>query len=548
MISIVLLLLSLLQAQEGTISGIVTDSATKAPLYGVQVGLVTREDDPNARLLYSTTTDDNGRFRISAPAGDYTLRAQRDGYFGAPRNGLSAGYGSRHIVLASQQQVSNVAISLQPGGAISGRFLDQFGRTNIRLSVTAYRVTYDLGRRSLTQVQTAATNDRGEFRLYWMPPGEYIVSGSSRSTFTTAVQAASPRYAVRTFFPGTSDLSKAVTVAVQSGADVGGLNFAEETSPGVAIAGRVINPYLKPPPAPPPGTTEPSYVATPNISLALRGSPLGESLSLFGNGATAAEQRQGVFKFTGVAPGTYDVYVVANDGGPTTTASFGGVAPLEVGSQDVTVAVNVMPPVELKGRITVTGGGPHVDFGSIALKPKTGVPGNAGATTPPPAKIAATGEFSFAKIVMPIAYGLSVEVPDGLFLADIRQGQRSIYSSATIELDGTAPEPVQIFLGRNPGSLRGRLEKPAADPFVVLVPEPGLRSNPMLYFTVRPEDDGTFVLKNVAPGSYKLFAWNGVLSTAWMNAEFIKTFETRGIPLKIEQKETQLSSPVAILE
>jgi hypothetical protein len=70
----------------------------------------------------------------------------------------------------------------------------------------------------------------------------------------------------------------------------------------------------------------------------------------------------------------------------------------------------------------------------------------------------------------------------------------------------------------------------------------------MLYRVARPGDDGTFVLRNIPPGNYKLFAWDSVLSTAWMNADFIKTFESRGVPVKIEQKEMQLDSPLSILK
>jgi hypothetical protein len=547
MILLFLFLLTFVQVDNAIIDGVVKGSATNAPLYGVRVGLVSGEVGPNSSLSSQMITDDNGHFRISAAVGDYQLVAQRDGYFGRTRNGIVPGSESQHIVLRQRQQLSNITISLQPGGALAGRFVDQFGRPSTQLTVAALRVGYDRGRRVYTQVQTADTNDRGEFRLFWMPPGEYIVAGSTRTLLRAAIQLGAQRLPVQTFFPGTTDVSKALPVTVKSGSDTTGLNFGMETVPGVAVLGRIINPYLKSPPAPLDGQTASSFVAPPSVYLVSRGSALNETRSQFGNGVTAAEQKEGLFKFAGVVPGAYDVYAVANDGGPTLTASFGGVAHLEVGNVDATVAVNVVPPVELKGRVVIAGAGPRPDFGTVRLRPVDSVPGVAGATTPPPAKIAPTGEFSFAKIVMPIAYVLDVDVPDGFFLADIRQGQQTIYSSAAIVLNGTAPEPVEIILGRGPGALRGRLEKAAPDPTVVLVPEPPLRSNPMLYRFVHPADDGTFTLKNIPPGTYKLFAWDGVLLTAWMNADFIKPFENRGTQIKIEQKEIQLDSPLPLL-
>jgi hypothetical protein len=139
-----------------------------------------------------------------------------------------------------------------------------------------------------------------------------------------------------------------------------------------------------------------------------------------------------------------------------------------------TVSVTVVPPVELKGRVVIDRAGPRIELTTVRLRPLDNVPGIAGATTPPPAMIAPTGEFVFSKIVLPIIYGLDFDVPDGPFLADMRQGEQSIYKSAAVVLNGTAPEPVQIILGRNPRSVRGRIEKKTSDPTVVLVPKPSI--------------------------------------------------------------------------
>ena len=38
---------------------------------------------------------------------------------------------------------------------------------------------------------------------------------------------------------------------------------------------------------------------------------------------------------------------------------------------------------------------------------------------------------------------------------------------------------------------------------------------------------------NLAPGQYKLFAWDGVPTGAWMNADFIAKFEERGTAVTV---------------
>ena len=129
------LLLILGQAQDATVDGVVKDSATRAPLYGVQVGLVSGAGAPSRRLLFPVITDDAGHFHISAPPGDYTLRAQRDGYFGhiSPTD-TTEEYASRHVVLAPKT-ANDRCHALEftvPGGVVTGRFLDQFWTDELR--------------------------------------------------------------------------------------------------------------------------------------------------------------------------------------------------------------------------------------------------------------------------------------------------------------------------------------------------------------------------------------------------------------------------------
>jgi hypothetical protein len=533
------------QTPTGSIEGIVKDAATNEPLYGVQVGLVPIPETAEARLSYATMTDDAGRFRISAPARKYTIRAERDGYFGPLRFGLASTYAWQGIDLAAGQRISDITMNLQPGGVLTGQMLSASGRPASGLSVVAMRLTYLNGRRVFTRVQDAKTNDLGEYRLYWVPPGEYILVGSASDSPLTLVTLSTQGAPARTFFPGTTDGAKAVPIVVKSGSETGGLNFALESLRGANIAGRIVSANSAPKPAnPSPG--ESSFVAPPRIYLASRDTPVDESLSSFGNNVTASEAREGLFRFFGVPPGTYDLYTIVGDGGPTFVPVSGGSASIEVGAQDMSINIGVHPPVDLKGRFVVQGDGPAVDFPMVRLKPR-GNAGGFGGTSPLPVKTAANGDFTIPKIILPATYSIEFDMPDGVYLADIRQGDRSIKRDAAIALRGEVPELIQVVLGRSPGSLRGRLASAGLDMTVVLVPDRSLRPNSMLYYTSRAERDNTFEIKNVAPGDYKLFAWDGVLSTAWMNNDFLQKYEDRGVPVKIGQKQITLDSPLAVL-
>ena len=60
--------------------------------------------------------------------------------------------------------------SLTPTAAISGRVYGASGEPLGNVDVSALKPSYQDGRRILTAVQTMRTDDRGEYRLFWLPP------------------------------------------------------------------------------------------------------------------------------------------------------------------------------------------------------------------------------------------------------------------------------------------------------------------------------------------------------------------------------------------
>jgi hypothetical protein len=72
---------------------------------------------------------------------------------------------------------------------------------------------------------------------------------------------------------------------------------------------------------------------------------------------------------------------------------------------------------------------------------------------------------------------------------------------------------------------------------VVLVPPEGRRQNPALYRTARTDTQGHFIINTVPPGPYTLFAWESVLTGAWQNAEFLRSYADRGVPVSVSAAE-----------
>jgi hypothetical protein len=102
------------------------------------------------------------------------------------------------------------------------------------------------------------------------------------------------------------------------------------------------------------------------------------------------------------------------------------------------------------------------------------------------------------------------------------------------------PGPIEVKLNPS-GRIVGGIvvdanEKPVPHAVVVLVPPIERRQNSALYFSAASDGAGQFWMTGVAPGKYKIFAWEKVLPTAWQNADFISKFEKQGRDVEVKVK------------
>ena len=62
---------------------------------------------------------------------------------------------------------------------------------------------------------------------------------------------------------------------------------------------------------------------------------------------------------------------------------------------------------------------------------------------------------------------------------------------------------------------------------------PNARNRTDLYKTAASDQNGKFNLTNVAPGDYKLFAWESIPSGAYSDAAYLRPFEDKGKPITV---------------
>jgi hypothetical protein len=168
----------------GSISGTVTTGDTPPQAVRRAVLILTGASLTPSRSVLS---DDQGRFSlVGLPAGNYTIAAVKPGYVSATYGEKQPGRGPGIVVsLLAGQRHDGMHMRLIRGGVITGRIFDDGGRPFAGAPVTVMEsrivngqqrfVTPPVGPGAVLEPR-AVTDDRGIYRIYGLPAGEYIVS------------------------------------------------------------------------------------------------------------------------------------------------------------------------------------------------------------------------------------------------------------------------------------------------------------------------------------------------------------------------------------
>jgi len=66
-----------------------------------------------------------------------------------------------------------------------------------------------------------------------------------------------------------------------------------------------------------------------------------------------------------------------------------------------------------------------------------------------------------------------------------------------------------------------------------------------MYKTISTDAEGHFEIKGLPPGDYKVFALQGFEKDAWLDPDFFKPYENRGLAIKVgEGKVFTLEAPL----
>ena len=194
-----------------------------------------------SRVNRAVLTDANGRYEISElPAGRYTVTTNKTNYVRASYGQQRALGPGKPIDLANAQILARIDFALQRTGVITGRVLDELGDPATDVEVAPMRYVMGNGERRLQRTgPPGATNDLGEYRIYGLAPGQYVISATLRnSTFGDSNDRTA--YAP-TFYPGTGNVADAQRLMLAPGQTITDINLTLQPVESVRVSGVALD-------------------------------------------------------------------------------------------------------------------------------------------------------------------------------------------------------------------------------------------------------------------------------------------------------------------
>lgn len=539
----------------GAIHGtVMSRDAEPLPLRRARVTI----DGVDVDYAATTITADDGTFAFDGlPAGSYTVRAAKEPFIASTAGARRIGGNGAPVPLAPGER-RRVDVHLPRGGVITGRVQTPEGEAATGIGVMALTTRYvpSEGERRLAQnpILTAFTDDRGEYRIYGLPPGEYLLSAlptRSRSAglqvltdeevrealaavtrtlwspgrpgntgpppraTTMAAPSARPMALSQVFHPGTPFLDRATLVRLEEGAVRSGVDIDLTLVPLANIEGSVTLP----------GGSE-------RVQLIMAREVEHGASEMF---RTTTVDASGQFSYRAVPPGHYRI--VARSSGLI------GTAEVVVGGDDIAgLAIALRPALTVTGRLVFDP--PIESMPAIPAFAAPVVPAHA-AGFMVASRVAVSGDTFTISGLIPGRYRLASS-PQGMrtplgrwWLKSAIVGGREILDQPLEfhESDASAVLRWSDRASELSGEVRDGAGASVRTAWVVV-----FSRDPRSWFfhsrriaAVRPSADGRYTVRNLPAGEYVAVATTEVDTNEWFDPEVLRRLLPQGTTVTISE-------------
>jgi len=528
-------------APTGVIAGVVTtDEAQPRPLRRARVTV------GGAGLTAPRTaiTGDDGAFRIDRlPEGRLTLTAAKEGFITMAYGATRPGRPGTPVTVGAQQAV-RIDLRMPRGGVITGTVTDMDGQPAHGIAVTALasRFFSPTGERRHVSTGTSAgtTDDRGVYRIYGLPAGEYVIAAEPARVQVNPVigevrllagNAPSPtRLALtKVFHPSVTDFSRAARIAVRAGEERTGIDVQLQYVPLATISGTV---------------TAPPGVGQGTILLVRA-----DDVTGFDSTRITRQDSDGRFSVPSVPPGQYRV-IVRGAGMPPareTPPPHYALLDIAVNGEDISnLAIVLEPGLTVSGQVVFESETPAAALPVTLRVPiPTATPIASGGLSLPALQIEGN-RFTLAGII-PGSYRLpgivrGVNSPIGKWwLKSLVVDGRDILD-APLDIRQGTDSAVATFSDRGSG-VSGVVTDATGAPVegvnVIAVP-----LDRAFWFygsrrigAMRSGRDGRYSVQNLPPGEYRVATATDLEQWEWYDPEVLERLLLAGTPVKITGPE-----------
>ena len=481
------------------ISGRVLTRSPRAPL---SEAVVFARAENGAQAGEWAVTDADGQYALSGLlAGRYTLTARKGGYVTLQFGQTRAFEQGTPLQLEAGETLRGIDLQLPRGGVMTGRVLDQHGQPAVGAAVSAQRYQFALGRWDLVSAGSGdRTDDRGVYRLYGLPPGDYYVEARAARLYGRSTTRGP------TYYPAAPDLGSAQRVSLSLGAEVVGLDVVLTQVDTARVSGLVVDAAGRP------------QVRARSVSLLGRNPP-----GPAGGGGTI--RADGSFTIEAVPPGEYVLYA-------SSPASEG---PVEFAVANLTTMGDDLEHIVLRTTTGATATGTLVFDTSV---PGPFAPSDLQLFTMPLGFVDVpvgrgigwvNPDWSFEIRGMGDAQLIRLlGLPDGWVLDSVLLNGRNITDQPVHLPAGRATDGFRIVVTNRTTRLLGTVVdlegRPVTDCTVVIFAADATRWQFPSRFVhaVRPDQHGNIDVPDLPTERYLAFAATGIPEGAWTDTRFLE--------------------------
>jgi len=509
-----------------------------------------------------TVTDDRGRFTFaSLPPGRYTVFVRKDGW-------VPAFYGAKGPlrpgipVQVSDGQRATITARLPRGAVVTGTVMDENGQPAINTTVRAMRVMIHNGeRRLVTFGDGGVSDDRGIYRIFGLPAGEYVIGAAARPASTVRpgsdvllttdldvnhARTAAPQVPpppdrgvafAATYFPGTPLVTQAGRVSLSAGEERDGIDFALQLVATARVEGTVYTGEG----AVPPGTA---------VTLIATGQTAFPDVPSDGVRSTRVGADDS-FGFSNVAPGQYTL-LARTPGNQWASADI-----LVDGDRVSGVSLSLQPGLTLSGSVSFAADHlrPPADLRTVhvSLRPVQ----SEGVVSIAPSEVSADTSGHFVVFgITPGRYQLSATFPGAAGNVTPAKARATgwVVRSAAVGVQDTLDVPITLGAGQpvppativftdHTASLSGTLKDipdGRAENYTIIV----FPSDPSFWQPrsrridgVPVSRDGTFTFNNLMPGQYLIAALDDVGPGEWFDAALLQRLAPSATRVSIAERD-----------